>query len=230
MEVKEFGKETSSSVVDPDENNFLSELLDEGRKRKINCHLTRSTLNFTDNFADLNLHRLALTFQGQGGVDFADFLNFAKQHMNADLCKQAEEATRSQSKCPLWFELRYARVTASKIHETSRCKSEAGTLVEGIIGAHKVKPSAGILRGQNLEKKVLRVVEQKLDVKFKECGLILMADHPIFGASPDALGTDYVVEVKCPISKKTMKNYINNSEITKKYKAQVQLQMLASGK
>lgn len=229
VEVKEFGKQASVTSTQLADKSFLNELLEEGKKENINCHLMRSTLCFKDDFMGLSLHRLALDFQTQGAGSFQDFLSFAKQHMPADLCKQAEKATRAQSKCPLWFELRYARITASKIYETSRCKSKEGTLVETIIGAHKVKPTAGMLRGQGLEKKVLKVVEQKLGLKFEDCGFILMPEYPLFGASPDALGADFVVEVKCPASQKTIKNYVNDSNITKKCNGQVQLQMLATG-
>lgn len=48
------------------------------------------------------------------------------------------------------------------------------------------------------------------------------------GASPDGLSDEFVIEVKCPISKKTMKNYIVHGMIAEKHKAQIMLQMHAT--
>lgn len=45
------------------------------------------------------------------------------------------------------------------------------------------------------------------------------------GASPDGISNEYDIEVMCPTTEKTVKNYINNGLITEKYKAQVQMQM-----
>lgn len=55
-----------------------------------------------------------------------------------------------------------------------------------------------------------------------------MSDFPIFGASPDAMGDDFVVKVKCPNSEKALAQYISQGNITAKYKAQIHLQMLAA--
>lgn len=70
----------------------------------------------------------------------------------------------------------------------------------------------------------------KQNIKIKESGLILNKCFPLFGASPDGISDDFVVEIKCPISQKTMKNYIKDGEVTKKYMAQIQLQMLFAEK
>lgn len=54
---------------------------------------------------------------------------------------------------------------------------------------------------------------------------------PIFGASPDSISEDYVIEIKCPKSVKTRANYVNGSGIVQpKYNAQIQLQMLLCGR
>lgn len=51
---------------------------------------------------------------------------------------------------------------------------------------------------------------------------------PAIGASPDAVGTDFVVEVKCPVSEETVSSYITpiHCTVISKYYAQMQLQML----
>lgn len=38
-----------------------------------------------------------------------------------------------------------------------------------------------------------------------------------------------IIEIKCPMSEKTVKNYVNNGKPTQKFYAQMQLQMLQTG-
>lgn len=55
---------------------------------------------------------------------------------------------------------------------------------------------------------------------------MLSEKYPIFGASPDGIGADFVVEIKCPSSGKTFKNYIfDENNISPKCRAQINLQM-----
>lgn len=67
-----------------------------------------------------------------------------------------------------------------------------------------------MLRGRKLEE-VLKGVEKKLNVKFKRVGLQLKPRYPIFGASPDGITEDYVVEIKCPQSEKNICNYLKKT-------------------
>ncbi|CAH1965381.1 unnamed protein product [Acanthoscelides obtectus] len=61
------------------------------------------------------------------------------EQMDEDLLKQIEVETRNQSRCSLWSEMRYARITASKAYEAAHCATLDETLVENILGA-KRKP------------------------------------------------------------------------------------------
>lgn len=72
-------------------------------------------------------------------------------------------------------------------------------------------------------------VSKKLNIKFSPSGLILIQPFPMLGASPDAKGEDFVVEVKCSSKDKTVKNYLSQGKITPKCFAQVHLQMYAAG-
>lgn len=75
------------------------------------------------------------------------------------------------------------------------------------------------------------MVEKKKKMQFRRCGLFLDPRFPIFGASPDAISDDFVVEIKCPVSPQSSLNYLNaRGELTPKCKAQVQLQMKLSGR
>lgn len=59
--------------------------------------------------------------------------------------KDVELKTTDQANNVLWFDLRYGRITASKIHEATRCKHADGILlVKQILGCSKVKLTAAM--------------------------------------------------------------------------------------
>lgn len=89
-----------------------------------------------------------------------EFNNFIKLKMTQDICKQVQKATCLQYDNPLWHELRYARVTASKLHAAAHCHTLDGSLVEQILGA-KVKETPAMARGTRLEATVRRVLQKK---------------------------------------------------------------------
>ena len=98
----------------------------------------------------------------------------------------------------LWFEGRYGKITASKLYEAVQCHKSSGNLVHKIIGASKKFDNPHMARGKFLEDKVITVEEKHLSKPIQKCSLILMSVHPMLGASPDGIGDDFVVEVKCP--------------------------------
>lgn len=55
--------------------------------------------------------------------------------MDDYLIQEVEKETREQSASKLWQEMRYARITASKVYEVVKCKTLSGSLVETILGA-----------------------------------------------------------------------------------------------
>lgn len=59
----------------------------------------------------------------------------------------------------LWYELKFARLTSSRIYEACRCKTTSGSLLESIMGASGTLTTEPIIRGQNLESLVLKQVE-----------------------------------------------------------------------
>lgn len=176
----------------------------------------------------LGLYQLMLKFVGKSGgtSDCTEFLHFCSQQMTVNLCSEAVIKTTEQSASSLWFDLRFGRITASKIYDAAHCKKSDGSFVNQVLGVTKVPVTEAMLRGRKLEEEVLEGVEKKLNIKFKRVGLQLKPRYPIFGASPDGITEDYVVEIKCPQSEKNISNYLTkNKQITAKYKAQVQLQM-----
>ena len=141
--------------------------------------------------------------------------------------------TAEQSSSPLWHHVRYGRITASKVYEVSQCKTVQGSLVETILGARKFKGTTATRRGQHLEAPVLTKLSQVRGVKVQRTGLHIVHDKPMFAASPDALTNDHgqlcVIEVKCPSAAKTVSQYVGQQGITPKVRAQLQLQMIATG-
>lgn len=220
-----------AEAVMPDNSTFLKDLM-TAKGKEIDSQITRH--NFTienQNWKQLSIHQLAINFCTTGSTSADDFVEYCTKWMPEDLCQIAESCTRSQSGCTEWYELRYGRITASKIYEAAKCKVNNGSLVKQIIGSSKVFQSEVMERGRRLEKDVLDEIKVITGLQFKECGLFLLPDYPILGASPDAVGNDFVVEIKCPSSMKTFKNYItDDGQLTNKCKAQINMQMFACKK
>lgn len=196
----------------------------------INCPLA----DFMGNdckVSELSLHTLIIRYLKQSAnINADEFIEYCKSVMPLQAIRNAEQNTILQSNSKLWYELRYARVTASKIYEASRCKTAEGALFNQIMGAAPPFDSPEMERGRRLEEAVLKKLRITKKIKIKKTGLILCRDYPILGASPDGLTTDFVIEVKCPSKEKTVENYIKGGNITDKYLAQIQLQMLFAAK
>ena len=106
--------------------------------------------------------------------------------------------------------LRYCRITASKVYETSKCRTSDGSLTNTLFGASKLRDSMIVYslqslmsRGRKLQPLVLKQVRIKTKMQFERCGLFLSSDHPVFGASPDGICSTHVLEIKCPLTAKT---------------------------
>lgn len=94
-----------------------------------------------------------------------------------------------------------------------------------VLGA-KLRDNPYMKRGRALESQVVEVVERKLGMSLSSSGSQLDPLTPLIGASPDAINKDFVVEIKCPSSDKTVNNYITKKgDLKAKYYSQIQLQM-----
>lgn len=153
------------------------------------------------------------------------FLEFIKKDFMILDLKIVEKATIGQSVCGEWYKMRFGRITASILYEAAKCKTQGGYLVEKIMGASKPVETEEILRGKRLESEVLKCVENLRKIKIKNSGIIMHKDYPIFGASPDGVSSEYVIEIKCPSRAKTVENYVKNNLINRKFYFQLQLNM-----
>lgn len=88
--------------------------------------------------------------------------------------------------------------------------------------------SFAMQRGTNLEDQVFNILKNEMKLqghKLKQCGLFVDEELPHFGASPDGIADDFVVEIKCPATAKTYSEYISVETLKRNYFAQIQLQM-----
>lgn len=223
-------RKASSQTTEVIPNKSVIEMfVTECKKRKINsCQLLKHEADYIAKKTNmLSLHYLMCKFNE--GLDCNLFLSKISNVFNDINIKNAEKETRHQHKTAFWYELRYGRITASKCYEVSKCKTVDGSLVAAILGA-RTPLTSSMKRGQILEEKVRKTVEQKIGHKIEKCGLFISEEFPMIAGSPDGIlhNKSTLVEIKCPISEKTFKTYIQDGAVTKKYLAQVQMQMFCA--
>ncbi|KAK9717164.1 Viral alkaline exonuclease [Popillia japonica] len=110
-----------------DISSFRNELTSVGESSNLTGHLIKyASATYEDAFEKLSLYKLMLRFRNIGGIECDEFIKFAATQMNNSLCTEAEKRTRAQSIAPLWHELRYGRITASKLFEIAHCKTPEG--------------------------------------------------------------------------------------------------------
>ncbi|XP_011859819.1 PREDICTED: uncharacterized protein LOC105557244, partial [Vollenhovia emeryi] len=220
---KEFGeirvtkKTDASSSATNTGQLFFEDFLKIAEEKQLDSQITRIYISLKEREVGcLSIHQLLIEFKSTGQQSAQDFFAFASTRLTSRLCSLAECSTRDQSDSLLWHELRYGRITASKILEAAHCKTSDGTLMRQIIGAADTFSTIHMKRGKILEEKVLAEVEKKMKLKCKRSGLILLPSFPILGASPDAVGDDFIIEIKCPAKENTVQNYVANGQIKAK--------------
>lgn len=193
-----------------DNSNFLNKVIEQSKAKQLDSQLSRHAFDLLERTVyTLSIHQLMFNFYTEKDSLSADnFIKFAEEEMFENLCEQAEKKTRDQKDDTLWHELRFGRITASNVYEASRCHTAEGSLVRRVIGAAKVYDNIHMERGRRLEKLVIAEIEKKLKLKIENSGLLLIPSLPILGASPDGVGCDFILEIKCPSSEKTVENYL----------------------
>lgn len=209
--------------------SLFTEFVREAKKRKItNCELLRYQPDFMhSDVRQFSFHNFLMQASDKLNNDVEKVLGSLTDTLNDNVLAEIETATKNQCDNPLWHELRYARITASKVFDVSRCQTTDGSLVAAIMGA-KTPDTPAMKRGRKLERSVIKSVQNILKKRVKPCGLFLSPQYPMIAASPDGICKDAVIEVKCPTSERTKTNYIHNGRISEKYRAQIQLQMFVT--
>lgn len=100
----------------------------------------------------------------QSGVpDCEQCLQFCKMKMTDELCEAVRVETTSQYRSPLWHAVRFGCITASKAYAVAHSTPDRNsTLVKLVIGAAKLKDTAAMKRGRELEPCVLRTLNHRL--------------------------------------------------------------------
>ncbi|XP_041847552.1 uncharacterized protein LOC121643962 isoform X2 [Melanotaenia boesemani] len=172
----------------------------------------------------------------------AQQLHLKSLEVSWDMAHKFECATREQSSCSEWHQLRRPRLTASRFREICQVReSNEDSLADWILQG--TRQTAAMKRGLELEADVIWEYCQMKRVNHYPCGFVIHPDAPWLGASPDGLIFDPsepcqfgLIEMKCP----NVKSYVdcpylsmNSGKLELKqshaYYAQVQGQMLITG-
>lgn len=139
-----------------------------------------------------------------------------------------------------WFEARYGKFTASEIYKLLGIKALGETgksyaiekAIEELYGEMEENyVTADMERGKNTEPLAFAKFKYLKELEFLEvsnCSFFKFNDHA--GASPDGLVSDNaILEIKCPKST-TFFKLVATNEIDAKYYAQMQMQMMCTGR
>ncbi|KAK4877439.1 hypothetical protein RN001_009945 [Aquatica leii] len=188
IKAKDFG--TTRHDTQLNEGVFLDKLVSKLRELQVQCSLMQY-ISEKKEVEKLSIHYLICVFKKSCTDLHVDkFIAFCTNEMTESRCIEVKKATMTQADCNLWFEVRYGRITASKIHEAAQCKTKDSSLVEEVFGALKFKETAAVKRGKLLENDVRNEVSRVKNLKITNSGFFLNSKWPMIGASPDGLTTD----------------------------------------
>lgn len=171
-----------------------------------------------------------------------DFFNFkvfvadAIRSMCINTMKDTNKETLIQSKSPLWRILRYCRITASilssaAVTNENRKREAIESLKNKIRGSEKLPASKAMKRGLDIEDDVRRKFSRDKRRKVEPAHFFMTPELPLFGASPDGIGTDFLLEIKSPQRNESISNYVKaDGTRTRKVLLQILLQLKLSGK
>ncbi|CAG9837719.1 unnamed protein product [Diabrotica balteata] len=155
------------STTSPNTAGFFEDVLEGIRIGNYPCPLNAHHRDISE-VKKLSVHQLMIEFISSDLDQTADsFVNFCNKHVNPDIIQKISELSHTQSEDSLWFELRYGRITASKLYEMAVCKKSSGSLVNQIIGVAKKFDTFATKRGKKLEKAVIMQVRKKNKCKYK---------------------------------------------------------------
>lgn len=168
MRIKEMGK-SNATVYNRQDESVLCDFLKESKLRMLqNCQILKHKIDYEDDVIQLlSLHQLCWRFNSENNSD--RFINKIRPVVTEKNVREAEKLTCQQHKSPAWHELRYARITASRAYDVTRCKTSNGSLIATLMGA-KLPDTVAIKRGRNLEVLVKKHLKDQLG-EISQCGL-----------------------------------------------------------
>lgn len=195
------------------------------KKKKV---LEQPSQDLLDIVGVLKMESLMKSF-GQGS--FKEFYEHCTKSVdnNKNLEQIVDNLTVEQADTQIWHELRIGRITASRLHEATRCTMIRGSFVDKVMGKSSGW-SFAMMRGTVLEEFVFEEVKKEFPDLQRSGLLINRKVNPLFAASPDGMHPNFVLEIKCPGTKNTYEQYVDINKLSKKYVAQIQLQMHITGR
>lgn len=139
-----------------------------------------------------------------------------------------------------WYEIRRGVPTASSFDKIVTTDGAPSKQRQGFLYHLAAEKASGLtedkfqsqamLIGVDREDTARKFYELVRGVEVKECGFCLTDDEK-FGCSPDGLiGEDGLLEIKCPSGGTHVGYYMDQGEVPLKYFAQVQGQLLVTGR
>lgn len=158
--------------------------------------------------------------------------------MRREVVYDTFQPKKSEQRSQTWYKERYGKFTASKIIDLLGVKGLGLTgetyaverAIEQLFGeVEEGFTSKDMQRGIDLEPTAFaKFAEVHPNLKVQNCGFFSYGEHA--GASPDGLvDDDAILEIKCPKGKKFFR-LVAEENIDKIYIAQMQMQMLATGR
>lgn len=222
-------KSSTSTSDSEDEVNFLQDIVASSKELRCSGQLFAHFHTASPSVRQIEMYTILGDYQGDLN-DIDSFLSFCSMRITQELCDNVATATTEQSNISTWHKVRVGRITASNFYQAAHCKTD-GSLVQIILGSVAPFDSNAMKRGRRLEPLVLAALERKLGKKLKTTGIIFNGKYPVFGASPDGICDEFTVEIKCPMSENSKKNYVlPRKGAAPKVYAQMQLQMFLTGK
>ena len=133
-----------------------------------------------------------------------------------------------------WLNIRIGKLTASQASKIYARGKGLETLCQELANekrtGKKIKKTTtpAMERGIILEEPARKMFEARKGIKVKEVGFV--EEDEFCGCSPDGLiGDDSGIEIKCPQAN-TYKKYLNDKKIDPRYYAQIQMNMLLTGR
>uniref|UniRef100_A0A2S2NPH1 YqaJ viral recombinase domain-containing protein n=1 Tax=Schizaphis graminum TaxID=13262 RepID=A0A2S2NPH1_SCHGA len=132
------------------------------------------------------------------------FLNKLKLTENEIL--YLDDKTKTQHQCDQWHLERKKRLTASLFGRLCKLRESTSRVKIANEILHKpFKGNAATRYGIEHEMIAIKQLENKINKKIVPSGLMVDLNQPFLAASPDGLiGSDSLVEIKCPASAKDM--------------------------
>jgi hypothetical protein len=139
------------------ENSFLNDVIQSLHNDTVeDCLLLNQV---SPQRSKLSIHQLMVQLLSCNDKSPSNFRHLVQNALKESDLNEIALQTVDQYKSALWSELRYGRITASKLHETAQCTSD-GTLVKKTLGAKTFKDNKYVRRGRDLEPLVLNEVKK----------------------------------------------------------------------